>query len=256
MLDKTHLLYMLISGLIGACLLIGLRILGRERVNRTVLALCAILTIALHYSPLWVDFLKTGTATVSRTMLFLIHPCHICMWLLLLSVLFLDKDNVAARLLKDFTFFGGTVCGAIGTILNENYANTPDLGDYVVLKGLLSHSVMVCGCILLLTAGYVKIRVGRDLAAVAAGLTLFVLDGLFINWLFARFDLPACNAMYLQNPPYPSMPWLNAAFIGGVALLVTFLVSALYEQLALPPEERWYRRLFSLLNKHTHTESK
>ncbi len=246
MLDFTHLLYMLISGLLGAAVILALHIVKSERAYRIAISLCAVITVLLHYSPLWVDYLKTGQALAGREMLFLIYPCHICMWLLVLSAFFLEKKGGFACLLRDFTFWGGTVCGAIGTILNENYNKNPSLADYDVLKGLLSHSVLVLGCILLLTSGHVKIRVFRALAAVSVGLSFFVVNGLFVNWLFARFGLPSCNAMYLEHPPYPTMSWLNNATVGCAGLLLAFLVSALYEQLALPKAERWYQKRRSL----------
>lgn len=243
MLDKTHILYILISALIGAALLVALHLLHRRRLDRAVLILSAVGTLALHYSPLWIDYLQTGIATVGREMLFLLYPCHICMWLLVLSLFLLDREGRLATLIKDFTFWGGTVCGTVGLLFNENYDKLPSLADYGVLKGLLSHSVMIFGCILLLTSGYVRIRVGRGCAAVAAGLALFLADGLFVNWLFDRFSLPSPNAMYLRELPFPSLPWINTVTIGIAAMLTVLLTSAIYEQIALPREERWYRRL-------------
>ena len=82
MLDSTHLLYMLISGLLGAAVILALHVAKSERAYRIAIALCAVVTVLLHYSPLWVDYLKTGQALAGREMLFLIYPCHICMWLL------------------------------------------------------------------------------------------------------------------------------------------------------------------------------
>ena len=78
MLDTTHLLYMLISGLIGAAIVVALRLANRETYYRIAITACAAVTIALHYSPLWVEYLTEGTATLSAEMLFLVFPCHIC----------------------------------------------------------------------------------------------------------------------------------------------------------------------------------
>ena len=249
MLDTTHILYMLISGGIGAAIVVALRLLNRETYYRIAITACAAVTIALHYSPLWVEYLTEGTATLSAEMLFLVFPCHICMWLLVLSTVFIKKEGVLVRLLRDFTFLGGTICGAIGTILNENYDRTPDLTEYSVLKGLLSHSTMVLGCILLFVAGYAKIRMDRTIPSTLAGLALFSANGLFVNWLFARCGLPSENAMFLEGSPYPDVPWLNAYAIFGAALLTGFLIALLYEQFAFQKEERWYTRLGTRLRK-------
>lgn len=250
MLDGTHLLFILISALVTAVLCVVLHHLRRPRLGHAAVVLAAVGTVALHYSPLWVSYLTTGTATVAAEMLFLIYPCHICMWLLVLSSALLQKEDPLSRLIKDFTFWGGTVCGTIGLVLNENYDLMPDLSNYNVLKGLLSHSVMILGCVLLLVLGHVRIRVGRGLAAVVAGLALFYLSGLFVNALFAHYGLPSRNAMYLESTPYPALPWINSATVALAALAVVFLSSALYEWLALPREERWYRRLMAVIKKH------
>lgn len=240
MFNTTHILYMLISGVCGAALLIALRFLKKERLNVIALRVLAILTVILHYSPLWVDFFTLGTAKAAPEMLLPIHPCNVCMWLFLIAVFVLDKQGTVARLLKDFTFWGGTVCGTIGTVFNFNFANTPTLTDFDVLKGLLSHSTMVMGCILLLTAGYVQIRVWRGAAAVLSGLLLFGVDGLLINGLYAAFDLEPCNAMYLVSKPFENAPWLTTPVIGLMAMATVFLLAALFEQFALPAEQRWY----------------
>ena len=243
MFGTTHVLYMLISGVCGAALLIALHFLQRERLNIIALRVLAILTVILHYSPLWVDFFTLGSAEVAPEMLLPIHPCNVCMWLLLIAVFVLDKQGPVARLLKDFTFWGGTVCGAIGTVFNFNFADNPTLTDFGVLKGLLSHSTMVIGCILLFTAGYVQIRVWRGAAAVLSGLLLFGVDGFLINGLYAAFDLEPCNAMYLVSRPFENAPWLTTPVIGLMAMAAVFLLAALFEQIALPADQRWYTRL-------------
>ena len=162
---------------------------------------------------------------------------------MLISSFLLDREDPVSRIIKDFTFWGGTFCGAIGTIFNINFNDNPTLANYDVLKGLLSHSTMVAGCILLFTAGFVKIRMGRGLSAVGAGLILFATCGLTVNTLFAHFGIPPCNSMYLLEAPYPDMPWLNVYSIAVISMTITFAVSALFEQFALPKEERWYTRL-------------
>lgn len=244
-MHKTLLLYMLISGLIGAALILALRWIKWERLNKIAIRALAIVTIFIHYSPLWVDFftIGMGTATAYDYMLFLIYPCHICMWLLLISSFLLDREDPVSRIVKDFTFWGGTFCGAIGTMFNINFNDNPTLANYDVLKGLLSHSTMVAGCILLFTAGFVKIRMGRGLSAVFAGLLLFATCGFTVNTLFAHFGIPPCNSMYLLEAPYPDMPWINVPNIAVIAMTTAFVVSALFELFALPREERWYARL-------------
>ena len=248
--DSTLLLYMLYSGVCGAAFILVLRGVCWEALNKVALRALALVTIFIHYSPLYLEFLTsgTGTATVSSYMLFLMYPCHVCMWLLLISTFLLDREDPISRTIKDFTFWGGTFCGAIGTIFNFDFRDTPNLSDPIVLKGLLSHTTMVTGCILLFSAGYVKIRVGRGLRAVSAGLLLFGLCGYTVNTLFARYGLPAANAMYLQETPFPEQaPWITVPNIAVIALTTVFVLSALWEQIFLPKEKRWYARIAKFL---------
>lgn len=253
MFGTVHILYMLISGIVGAAILVGLYLWKNDRANVLALRFLAIITVIIHYSPLWVDFFTTGSATVSSVMLLPIHPCNVCMWLLLISSCITERNGVVARIIKEFTFWGGTVCGAIGTILNENFGSNPTLADYDVLKGLLSHSTMVFGCILLFTAGFVKIRVFSNLISITSGLVFFLVDGFIINTLYAIFGLDPCNSMYLIEAPFPDIPWLITPVMGLMAVVVAFSVSAIFEAFALPNEERWYSKLKNFINSKKET---
>ena len=244
---------MLISGIIGAGVLLGLYILKNQRANVLALRFFAIITVIIHYSPLWVDFFTEGYAEVSSVMLLPIHPCNVCMWLLLASSFIPEKNGVVARIVKEFTFWGGTVCGAIGTILNENFGSNPTLADYDVLKGLLSHSTMVIGCILLFTAGFVKIRVFSNVISVVSGLCFFVVDGFIINTLYSIFGLEPCNSMYLLEAPFSDIPWLITPVMGILAVIFAFSVCMLFEAIALPKEERWYSKIKSHINNKKET---
>ena len=157
------------------------------------------------------------------------------------------RDGVVFRILSEYTFYAGCVCGFIGILLNENYDSTPSLLDYDVLKGLLSHSTMIIGCAFLALAGIVKIRV-KNVISVFAGLMLFLVNGTIINTLYAIFDLDPCNSMYLLELPFESIPWLNTGVIGLMGLAVAFTFTAIYEQLTLPREERWYALLCAKLS--------
>lgn len=245
MFGSVHILYMIISAVISAALLVFLSKTIKDTViKERVLKLFAVLTVIIHYSSLWVDYFKSGSATVQSPMLLPIHPCNVCMWLLLISAFVKKREGTLYRLLTEFTFWAGTVCGIIGIALNENFGNNPTLADYEVLKGMLSHSTMLFGAIYLLIGGFVKIRVFNVLSVIS-GLLLFVIDGAIINTLYLVFLDEKCNSMYLQEPPFADMPWLNTLVMGILGVLVAFSISALYELIALPKEERWY----SLLKK-------
>ena len=241
---------MVISGLISAAILFLMHKYFKTEDKKTAgLKFFAVITVIIHYSSLWVDYLTEGSAEVSSVMLFPIHPCNVCMWLLIASAFIKNKSSAAYRILAEYTFWGGTVCGFIGILLNENYDSTPSLLDYEVLKGLLSHSTMLIGCIYLLVSGIVKIRV-RNIISVVAGLLLFVVDGAIINTLYAIFDLDPCNSMYLLEAPFPDIPWLITPVMGLAGVLFAFAVTATYEYFALPKEERWYSLLSKKFSKN------
>ena len=249
--DLTHILYMVISAILSAGLLVLLYLKLKDmRKKETVLKVFAIITVIIHYSSLWVDYLSTGSATVQASMLLPIYPCNVMMWLLLITSFVKKREGFAYKSLSEFTFLAGTFCGIIGILLNENYGATPNLLEYEILKGLLSHSTMVLGCIYLKTAGFVKVRVS-NVISVALGLTLFLVDGLFINGLYKVFDLGSVNSMYLQHPPFENLPFLNTIFMGVMGLLLVFIITAIVEQVALPKEERWYTILKSPTQRKT-----
>lgn len=244
--DLTHILYMLISAIITAGLLVlAYFFVKTEESKVRVLKTAAILTVAVHFSSLWVDFFATGTAEMQDSMLLPIYPCNICMWLLLITACLKKRTGTAYTILSEFTFWAGVVCGSIGILLNENYANTPTLLDYDIFKGLFSHSTMVFGALYLLVGGFVKIRVFNTVSAVC-GLLFFILDGFIINALFTRFGLGDCNAMYLQENPFPNMPWLSSFVMGAMAVVLVFGITCIYEQVTLKKEERWYTKINNL----------
>ncbi|MBQ8319407.1 MAG: hypothetical protein IJX81_00835 [Clostridia bacterium] len=242
--DLTHILYMLISAVLSALLLSAAYVWIKKDVQKTLfLKVVATVTVILHYSGIWVEFFGNGgsTAGLEGSHLLPIYPCHIMMWLLFVTAFIKNKQSFAFRTLAEFCFWGGIVCGTIGILLNENYSSTPDLRDWSILKGLLSHSTLLIGCIYMRVGSFMKIRVYNTLSVVI-GLMLFIVDGLFANWLYAVCGLPEVNAMYLLYSPFPSMPWLSPMLMGAVGVSVLLAGLALYE-LHFPKEERWYFKL-------------
>lgn len=229
MFNSIHISYIVISILISAAVIAALCKIKNGSITAATVRFLAVITVVIHFSGLWYEYFTTGSAVASMEYIFPMFPCHICMWLLIISANILKRDTLIARIIKDFTFWGGTVCGTVGILLNENFAANSTLTDYHVLKGLLSHSTMVLGCILLLVGGFVKIGIFRSFFSVMCGLTLFLLDGLFVNFLFKQYGLGEPNAMYLQRPPFESLPIINTYTIAIMSLSVTLLTSIIYK---------------------------
>ena len=243
MFGLAHILYIIISAAItiGLLALAGLGVKSLKG-KRAVIIVSAVVTVALHYSPLYVDFFKTGAASVASPMLLPIYPCNVMMWLLVICAFTKGNEhNKTLNVIYEFTFWGGLVCGIIGIVLNENFGANPNLADWDILHGMLSHSTMVFGCAYLLVGKFIKIRVSNCFS-VFLGLCLFLLDGVIINNIYKWCNLGKCNSMYLQSPPLESAPWFNVYLMGVLGLVLVFIITAIYEQLALKKQDRWYNK--------------
>ena len=239
MFNTQHILYMVISGILTAVLLaLSAKYAKDDDTKNRILKFFAVITVAIHYSNLWVDYFTTGGATVENNQILPVYPCNVVMWMLLLSSLLQNKKRLLFQLLSEFCFYGGTVCGVIGIVLNANFGNTPTLADYDILKGMLSHSTMLFGCLYMLVGGYIKIRV-FNAVSVATGLGTFVLCGMGVNALYDFFGMEAPDGMWLRSNPYLSF---SPMVLGIIFVIVLFGVLALWE-LRLPVEERWYHKL-------------
>jgi len=239
MFNTAHVLYILISALATAAALSLLAFFVKKQKHKLLwLKVSAIVTVAIHYSPLWVDFFTEGEALVEKSMLLPIYPCNICMWLLLITA-FIRPDGRIFRYLSEFLMLAGVVCAVIGIVFNENYGANPTLANYGILKGLLSHSTMLFGCLYLWVSRLAVPRM-HCLISVIFGLLLFIVDGAIINFLFSALGLDRVNAMYLLSPPFEDLPFINTLTIGIAALTVTFALCAAYELFFVEKENRWY----------------
>lgn len=251
--DTTHVLYMLVSALLTAgALFLAARFLKTQEKKILALKIVAVVTVLLHYSNIWVEYFANGGSKegLEGSHLIPIYPCHIMMWLLLITAFLKNKEGKVFQTFAEFCFWGGLVCGTIGLVLNENYGDNPTLLDWFVFKGLLSHSTLLLGCIYLPVGKFIKIRVA-NVISVTIGLCFFLVEGAFVNALYAICGLPEVNAMYLLHSPYPSLPWLSPLLMGAVGVALLFVGLALYE-LSFPKEERWYTKLWIYKERLCH----
>ena len=236
---------LLLYNLITFIMMTGLMILCKKVIQKDstkdfVLKFVSIAVVVIHYSSLYVDFFSNnGEAIIENNMILPVYPCNIIMWLLLIVSLMKNKESKIYKMLSEFTFVGGTLCGLIGVLFNINFLNNPNLGDYDIFKGLISHSVMIFGTIYLYVFNYVKLEVARTTKSILFGLLLFACCGLTINVLFALFDIPSVNAMFMLEPPLPNLPFFNFFTIGILGLILCFIGLNIYEYFTMPKEKRW-----------------
>jgi hypothetical protein len=211
-----------------------------DKTKDLVLKITSVLVVAIHFSSLYVDFFASnGEAMIEDSMLLPIYPCNIIMWLLLIVAFMKNKESNIYKYLSEFTFIGGTFCGLVGVWFNINFLNNPNFFDYSILKGLISHNVMIFGTVWLYLFNYVKIEVRRTTKSIFIGLLIFSIIGLIINVLFAIFDIPGVNAMFMLEPPIKELPIFNFFTIGILGMIISFIGLNVYEYFAFNKEERW-----------------
>ena len=242
MFDKGLVAYTLISGIIIALLLVvSNKFVKNQRIKDRILKISALLTVAIHYSILYVDFFTTGKAELDNTMLLPVYPCNVVMWLLVIVSFMKNRRGRVYEMLAVSTFYIGIVGGIVGVLFNEIYLSNPTFGDWDVLNGLLSHSTMTFGCIYLLVGGYINIRV-KNVMSVVGGLLILLADGMLVISLYKLFNMDPPNCMYLLENPFPQIKWFNPLVLGGIGVCVVFIITAMYEQIALVEENRWYSK--------------
>lgn len=240
---------MIISGVLTVALLaLFSRYAKDDHTKNRILRFFAIITVMIHYSDLWVEyFTNGGIAEIENNQILPVYPCNVVMWMLLVASLLKDKKCLLFQLLGEFCFYGGTLCSVFGIVLNFNFDNNPTLADYEVLKGLLSHSTMLVGCLYMLVGRFIKISIFNPVS-VAAGLGVFVFCGTAVNALYSACGMEPPDGMWLLSNPYISV---SPMILGLFLVIALFLALALWE-LRLPAEERWYHKL-RRRDKHERT---
>ena len=239
---------MVISGVLTALLLyFASRFITKDRNKSRVLKLSALLTVIIHISDIWVGYFKSGgDVSVESVHILPMYPCNIVMWMLLITAFIENKDGKLFRLLGEFCFVVGTLSGVIGILLNENFDANPTLTDYYVLKGLLSHSTMIFGCLYLFVGGYVKPGISSTLS-LFFGFGTFVVCGLLVNLLYGAFGMESPDGIWLNGVPYLGV---SSVVLGFFVVVIYFAAFALCE-LRLPKDERWYSKIRKYFQKNT-----
>ena len=240
MFNTEHILYMVISGILTVVLLyLAAHYAKDQKTKNFILKLSAIITVMIHYSNLWVDyFVSGGNATIENNQILPVYPCNVVMWMLLVASLLQNKKRLLFQVLSEFCFLVGSICGIVGIVLNVNFGNTPTLADYDILKGMLSHSTMLFGCLYMMVGKYVRIRV-FNAVSVTIGLGTFVICGVGVNMLYEYFGMTPPDGMFLKSNPYTTV---SPVILGIWAIIILFCGLSIWE-LRLPKEDRWYSKL-------------
>lgn len=201
----------------------------KESARDFILKFTCVLTVLLHYSDITVAFLRGEQAVANSSHLFPIYPCHIMMWLSLIAAFLASKKGKLFPVIADFVFYFGTFCAIFGIVFNSNYLQTPELSDYSILKGLVSHSTLLFACLYLYAMGYIHAEPKQNARHVLYGFVFLLVDGMFFNFLFEKLGLPSVNSMYLQELPFPQYPFINTTTIGVAGILVAYGIATVLQ---------------------------
>lgn len=226
--DLFHISYILVSlGLTVLILWLAKKYIKTAKSKNIFLKVSGIITVFLHLSPLWVDYLKDGNASVADNMLFPIYFCNLAMILLLMTSFIEDKNSKFFKYLAITTSYAGILGSIISLFYPEYYLYAEGL-SFGVVKSMLSHSTMLIGCLYLMIGNYFKVE-RKNAIVFLVGLLCLGFIGLCVNIIFVLSGQPNPNAMYLQRPPLEEIPFLNGPVIGGLLIGTVFLIGYIRE---------------------------
>ncbi len=214
-----------------------------DKTKDLIFKIVAIVTVFLHYSDLWFNYLSTGNADMGVSHLFAVYPCHIIMWISLIASLLKNKKGKFFNFLVVFIFYIGIICTSVGIIFNDSYLSNMTLKDYVVVKGLVGHSTLFFICLYVFVMGYMKVDFKFNFISVILGLLVFIVQGTLLNTLFKLCNIDGPNVMYLNEPPFESLPFINTLTIGIAGVILSFIWILIMEYFFLPKEKRFFYKL-------------
>lgn len=227
MFDSYHLGYIFISLFFTVFfLVIGKKFIKKQKYKDIYLKFWAVLTVFLHLSPLWIAHLKGETAVAVDNMLFPIYFCNLTMYFLMLVSLWGNKETIIFKYLAIIAGYAGVFGALISLFYPDYYLGASSMFEWGVFKSMLSHSTMLIGSLYLFVGNYFKTEF-KNSYVFGVGLLFYGFIGIIVNKIFAAADLNPRNAMYLQGPPIPEVPILNAYTIAILMFLLTMLIGFL-----------------------------
>jgi len=224
--DSYHLGYIFVS-LAFTILMVWwpTRYIKQQKHKDIYLKTWAWLTVFLHLSPLWVDFLKGSTPVAADSMLFPIYFCNMSMYFLVIVAIWGNKKTKTFNRLATVAAYAGVFGALISLFYPEYYVHGGSMFEWGVFKSMLSHSTMLIGSLYLFVGGYFKID-KFNVVTYFIGLLFIGLIGIIVNATFALAGLNPPNAMYLQHPPLADVPFLNVFVIAAMMLVLVFAISS------------------------------
>jgi len=242
----TMILYALVTFSITAVILyFSYKKLKTDKQIMKAFRIGTIITLIIHYSDFFKELIVNGKIVLTDNLLLIVYPCNLIMWLCVFLSFFNDTNSKVFKIVSEFVSFGGLLCAFLGVILNANYCNNPDLTDFGIFKGLLSHNTMIYSQVLLIVTKRVKLSALRNFFTSTFGVLLMMAFGLYDRLLDILFEVNPSDynaAMFLFSVPFDSMPWATFPVMMAVGLSVIFVVLNVLELIIYKKGNRWFNK--------------
>ena len=241
MFSSIHIWYIVISALITVGALVGLGFIKNDKYKNLAMLIIAIVTFLLHISIVVVDSVNAGQLLIDWELLVPVHFCNLSRYLLFLIPIIKKKESWVFQCVACLLAYGGTI-GCLSTVIYaDSLVTDPLMQDWATWKSLLSHSVMMIGCLYLFVGKFIRVRVFNVVYLFIAGVATGIL-GLIINGIYLLCGAANPNSMYWAEP-LADIPGFIAPTVLVVCCLLVFAITAIYEQIKVPKGERWYNKL-------------
>ncbi len=227
--DNYHIGYIFISlSLTIIFLFLGKKFIISQKYKDIYLKFWGILTVFLHLSPLWLEYLNGESPIARDNMLFPIYFCNLTMYFLMAVSLWGNKKTKMFKYLAIIAAYAGVFGSLISLFYPDYYLGSQSMFEWGVMKSMLSHSTMLIGSLYLFVGKYFKAEF-KNSYVYGIGLLFFGLIGVIVNSVFAAADLHDPNAMYLHRPPIAEVPILNVYTIAFAMLMFTMAIGFLLD---------------------------
>jgi hypothetical protein len=248
MSNPVHIWYIIISTIIIAAFLLLFRLapfFQKDRTKNLTLFLIALTAFLMYRSELWLaaplgvlEFRDVSITTIGVS-----SPCAASMLgLLIVGIMAVHgRGGIIGKWLAVGVAYIGFI-GAFATIyLSPRYAAIDFFTDWYMATNLFAHSILLLGCIYLITGGFIEIKVCNILPVLALGLLYILIGGIgILLCLMFRLDLHSANPMYFFEPFGGIYP-LYGMLLYAIAAAFTVAVSGFYEFVFLKPSRRFYK---------------
>lgn len=248
---KLVILNLILIVIIAGLLYLFKKLCKDSKYINLVLLISSITTILCHYSSLFYHHFTDNTAMQylrhNPNLVLPIYPCNIVMWCGLIIGLTKNKQSRFISFLIDYVFWFGLISSLVGMFANVDFIKDPNLLNFDITKGILSHAFLLLNVCLLPVFGFIKIKLEKNMIHIVESIIMMFVIGLYCNLLIetlVSYEYAyEVNSMFILHSPFEGISFLKYPFIALIALVLYFGLFAICELFVYKKEERWYKRI-------------